>query len=79
MSITRDLARAVIASRPADLPREVRHEAVRALVNWIGLPVWGSRDEMVEKTLAALDPFSGPRQDRCSAGRKSSIRSRRRC
>src|SRR6185437_5220307 len=62
MHETRDLARFVIRSRWEALPQAVRHEALRALVNWIGCPIWGSRDEAVARALAALDPFSGPRE-----------------
>ena len=59
---TRALARWAVRSRWADLPDAVRHEAARALVNWIGCPIWGCRDVAVERKLAALDPFSGPRE-----------------
>ena len=62
MNETRELARFVVRSRWDALPPAVRHEATRALVNWIGCPIWGSRDEAVERVLAALDPFSGPRE-----------------
>jgi len=62
MTETRALARFAVRSRWDELPDAVRHEAARALVNWIGCPVWGSRDATVERSLAALDPFSGPRE-----------------
>ncbi|HUZ75835.1 MAG TPA: MmgE/PrpD family protein [Stellaceae bacterium] len=62
MTPTRALARYVVQSRWEELPPPVRHETVRALVNWIGCPIWGSRDAAVARTLAALDPFSGPRE-----------------
>ena len=62
MNETRDLARFAVRSRWAELPAAVRHEATRALVNWIGCPIWGSNDPSVERALAALDPFSGPRE-----------------
>ncbi len=62
MHETRDLARFITRSRWETLPQPVRHEATRALVNWIGCPIWGSRDEAVTRALAALDPFSGPRE-----------------
>jgi 2-methylcitrate dehydratase PrpD len=62
MTQSRALARHVVRSRWEELPPAVQHETVRALVNWIGCPVWGSRDAAVECALAALDPFSGPRE-----------------
>jgi 2-methylcitrate dehydratase PrpD len=62
MTETRALARFAVRSRWDDLPEVVRHESARALVNWIGCPIWGSRDATVERTLQALDPFSGPRE-----------------
>jgi 2-methylcitrate dehydratase PrpD len=62
MSISRDVAHYCVEAQPNDLPPAVRHEAVRALVNWIGLPIWGTRDETVVRMLAALDPLSGPRE-----------------
>jgi 2-methylcitrate dehydratase PrpD len=61
MTPTRALASFAASSRWEDWPAPVRHETVRALVNWIGCPIWGSVDPSVERTLAALDPFSGPR------------------
>jgi 2-methylcitrate dehydratase PrpD len=62
MNETRALARFVVRSRWDALPDAVRHEATRALVNWIGCPIWGSRDAAVECALKALAPFSGPRE-----------------
>ena len=62
MNETRALARFIVRSRWDALPEAVRHEAARALVNWIGCPIWGSRDAAVERALTALDPFSGPRE-----------------
>ncbi len=44
----------VVRSRFEDIPAEVRHEAVRSLVNFIGCTVAGSRHETVEAALAAL-------------------------
>jgi 2-methylcitrate dehydratase PrpD len=62
MTESRALARFVVHSNWQDLPAQIRHETTRALVNWIGNPIWGSTDAAVERTLAALDPFSGPRE-----------------
>ena len=61
-SITRQLADFVASSRPGDIPANVRHEATRALVNWIGCPINAARHDTVQRAFAAVDPFSGPRE-----------------
>jgi 2-methylcitrate dehydratase PrpD len=62
MEVTRTLARYVIGSRYADIPQQVKHEAARSFLNWVGCAVGASRHETVENALAALAPFSGPAQ-----------------
>jgi 2-methylcitrate dehydratase PrpD len=62
MTQSRALARYVATARWEELPPAVRNEAARALVNWIGCPIWGSRDAAMTRALAALGPFSGPRE-----------------
>jgi 2-methylcitrate dehydratase PrpD len=62
MEVTRTLARYVLSSRYADIPKDVRHEAARSFLNWMGCAVGGARHETVERALAALQPFSGPAQ-----------------
>lgn len=59
-SVTRTLARFVLAHPEADLPDNVRHEAARSFLNWVGCAIGASRHETVERALAALRPFSGP-------------------
>jgi len=59
---TRQLARFAVRSRPGDVPREIRHEGTRALVNWIGLPINACRHDTTERAIAAFAEFSGPRQ-----------------
>lgn len=61
MNETLTLARFVAESRWGDIPPAARHEAKRALLNWMGCAIGGCRDDTVERALAALDPFSGPR------------------
>ena len=39
----------------------MKREATRSLLNWVGCAVGGSRHDTVERALAALGPFSGPR------------------
>ena len=56
------LARFVASSTSSSLPAEVTHEAKRAILNWIGCAVGASNHPTVCKALAALLPFSGPRQ-----------------
>lgn len=60
--ITSTLARNLAASRYEDVPEAVRHEAARALLNWLGCAIGSSRHETVECALAAVAPFSGPSQ-----------------
>ena len=62
MEVTRTLARYLVRSRYADLPHPVRHEAARALLNWLGCAIGASRHETVERALAAIREFAGPPQ-----------------
>jgi 2-methylcitrate dehydratase PrpD len=62
MQPTRTLARFVVEHEPSRLPQAVRHEAARSLLNWLGCALGASRHETVERALAALSPFSGPRE-----------------
>ncbi len=61
MNETQTLARFVAESRWGDIPPAMRHEAKRALLNWMGCAIGGCRDDTVERALAALNEFSGPR------------------
>lgn len=56
------LADHVASSRLEYVPASVRHEATRALVNWIGCPINAARHDTVQRAFAAVDPFSGPRE-----------------
>jgi 2-methylcitrate dehydratase PrpD len=62
MDVTRTLARYLVAARYEDLPAAVRHEAARALLNWLGCAIGSSRHETVERVLAAVRPFCGAPQ-----------------
>ena len=53
------LARFVAESKLEALPAPALHEAKRALLNWAGCALGGSRDETVDTALAALMEFSG--------------------
>jgi 2-methylcitrate dehydratase PrpD len=61
-AVTRTLARYLVESRYADIPAAVKHEAARALLNWAGCAIGGSRHATVERALTALAEFSGPPQ-----------------
>jgi len=58
---TRALAAFVVNHRASDLDGPVAREAVRSILNWVGCAVGGCRHDTVERALAALAPFSGPR------------------
>ena len=60
--VTRELARFIVASHWRDIPKDVRHEAKRALLNWLGCALGGCNDVAVETALAALREFAGPPQ-----------------
>jgi 2-methylcitrate dehydratase PrpD len=62
MAPTQTLAQFVVGHRETDLAAPVKREATRSLLNWVGCAVGGSRHETVERALAALAPFSGPRE-----------------
>jgi 2-methylcitrate dehydratase PrpD len=59
MSQTQALASYVVSSRLEDVPQDVRHEAKRALLNYVGCAVGGSAHEAVDIAIRALRPFSG--------------------
>jgi 2-methylcitrate dehydratase PrpD len=59
MSETRDLASYVVESPWAAVPAGVRHEAKRALVNYVGCALGGAPHPAMDMTLRALGPFAG--------------------
>ncbi len=62
MDVTRILARYLVKSRWEDIPERVRHEAARALLNFMGCAIGASRHETIDNVLAAVQPFAGPPQ-----------------
>ena len=62
MSETRQLAEYIVHGTWDEIPPDVRHEAARALVNYLGCALGGSRDTAVDVAMRALAPFSGPRE-----------------
>ena len=59
---TQTLARYVVDAKFADIPAGVRHEARRALLNWLGCAIGTAQHETLEKALAAVAPFAGAPQ-----------------
>ena len=59
---TQTLARYVVDAKFADIPDGVRHEARRALLNWLGCAIGTAQHETLEKALAAVAPFAGAPQ-----------------
>jgi 2-methylcitrate dehydratase PrpD len=59
---TRILARYVVDSEYARIPASIRHEAKRALLNWLGCAIGTARHETIECALDAIAPFAGPPQ-----------------
>jgi 2-methylcitrate dehydratase PrpD len=60
MDVTRELAARLLASRFEAIPADVRHEALRALLNCIGCMLGGCREDAVAIAIKALGPHSGP-------------------
>jgi 2-methylcitrate dehydratase PrpD len=60
--VTQILARFACGTRGDTIPGAMRHEALRALLNWMGCAIGASHHETIERALAALRPFAGPAQ-----------------
>jgi 2-methylcitrate dehydratase PrpD len=60
MSETETLASYVLNGRFEDVPADVRHEASRSLVNYLGCALGGAPDEALDVAIRALAPYSGP-------------------
>ena len=56
------LARFVVESQWQDIPAQVRHAGKRALLNFVGAALGGSRDAAIDHAMAALGRFNGPPQ-----------------
>ena len=59
MSETKTLASYIVTSRIESVPDDVRHEARRAIVNFMGCALGGSVDTAVDRALQAFEPFGG--------------------
>jgi 2-methylcitrate dehydratase PrpD len=60
MNVTRDLASWLISNQLEDIPLDVRHEARRALLNYVGCAIGGCREDAVDIAVRTLAPYSGP-------------------
>jgi 2-methylcitrate dehydratase PrpD len=60
MAATRDLAAYIVSGRLESIPADVRHEAHRALLNYVGCAVGGAREPAVDIAIRTLAPYSGP-------------------
>ena len=56
---TQTLASYVVTGRVESVPEDVRHEARRAIVNYVGCALGGSVDTAVNRAIQALGPYSG--------------------
>jgi 2-methylcitrate dehydratase PrpD len=56
---TRTLAAYIVTSRIESVPEDVRHEARRAIVNYVGCALGGSVDTAVDRAIRALGQYSG--------------------
>ena len=59
MGTTKELATYVVSSDAGTIPPDVRHEAHRALLNYVGCAVGGCREPAVDIALRTLLPYSG--------------------
>lgn len=60
--VTRTLARYVVESHCDEVPDAMKHEARRALLNWLGCAIGTARHETIDRALAAISPFAGQPQ-----------------
>lgn len=60
MGATRELASYILSAELSSVPADVRHEAHRALLNYVGCAIGGSGEPAVDIALRALGPYSGP-------------------
>jgi 2-methylcitrate dehydratase PrpD len=68
MSVTETLAAYVVDSTLDAIPNDVRREATRALVNYLGCALGGSIEPALDVAIRTLAPFSGERSA-CVLGR----------
>ena len=59
MSETQTLAAYLVHGGISDVPADVRHEAKRAILNYVGCAIGGSHEPAVEAAIKAFAPYSG--------------------
>jgi 2-methylcitrate dehydratase PrpD len=59
MGVTRELAEYLVSAQLDAIPQDVRYEAHRALLNYVGCAVGGSREPAVDIAVRALAQYSG--------------------
>jgi 2-methylcitrate dehydratase PrpD len=59
MGATTELATYIVSARLEAIPPDVRHEAHRALLNYMGCAIGGSREPAVDMAIRALAPYAG--------------------
>ena len=62
LDVTKAVARYIAQSQYEEIPDRVRHEAKRALLNWLGCAIGTAHHETIDRALAALVPFAGAAQ-----------------
>ncbi|MFM9883598.1 MAG: MmgE/PrpD family protein [Burkholderiales bacterium] len=62
LNTTFSLARFVVNARAEDMPPALRHEAKRSLLNLFACALAGCRDVTLNKLIAVLGAFTGPRE-----------------
>jgi 2-methylcitrate dehydratase PrpD len=62
VEVTRALAKLVVESSWADVPKAARQEASRSFFNWLGCAIGGARHEASERSLELALAFTGPSQ-----------------
>jgi 2-methylcitrate dehydratase PrpD len=70
--ITRALARFAANTSYDALPAKIRHEGVRAFVNWVGCAAGGSQEDAIGRSLAVLTEFNGA-QSSTLVGRREKL------
>jgi 2-methylcitrate dehydratase PrpD len=59
MPETEALASYILNSRPDSVPADVRHEAKRAILNYVGCAIGGSHHPAVDIAIRTFTPYSG--------------------
>jgi 2-methylcitrate dehydratase PrpD len=59
MSETKTLASYVVNAEAGSIPADVRNEAKRSILNYVGCAIGGSRHPAMDRAIRALGPYSG--------------------